>query len=255
LNVATSYLRRRPGHAGALALDVLAREALGDAKGVESMLDHRRFVTQRTLPVPEGFADLSAFNLALSGIAANHPTLHQAPLRHATVAGLHSGSLLIDPAGPIESLRGALRLAVDDYCRALPDWPEHPFVGRQPRSSVFDMWCVVMQRGGHQVPHVHPEAWLSGIYYPQLPEVVRSGKNLEGWLAFGEPDRNFPRKLEARVLHLQPREGSLVLFPSYFFHHTIPFNAQGTRISVAFDLVPAAGTALARSRPIKMSTA
>ena len=238
LSVAASYLQQRPGHAGALSLEVLAREALGDADGVQRLLDHDRFVVQRMLPLPEGFADLSSFNLALAAAASTHPTLHWAPLRHATAAGLHSGSLLIDPPDAIESLQQALRVAVEDYCRALPTWPEHPFVARQPKSSVFDMWCVVMQRGGHQIPHMHPEAWISGVYYPQLPEVVRSGKGFEGWLAFGEPDRNFPRRLEPRVLHVQPQEGFLVLFPSYFFHRTIPFDAEGTRISVAFDLIP-----------------
>ena len=30
----------------------------------------------------------------------------------------------------------------------------------------------------------------------------------------------------------------MVLFPSYFFHCTIPFAAAGTRISVAFDVIP-----------------
>ena len=27
--------------------------------------------------------------------------------------------------------------------------------------------------------------------------------------------------------------------PSYFYHHTVPFEADGTRISIAFDLMPA----------------
>jgi hypothetical protein len=30
----------------------------------------------------------------------------------------------------------------------------------------------------------------------------------------------------------------MVLFPSYFFHRTIPFSAPGTRISIAFDVLP-----------------
>ena len=58
----------------------------------------------------------------------------------------------------------------------------------------------------------------------------------------------FPSRLPAPVLRVRPVEGLLVLFPSYFYHRTIPFGGDGpfdsggTRISVAFDFVPAAST-------------
>jgi len=238
LGVATAFLRQRPGHAGALSVEVLARLALGDGSGAERLLDYERFVVQRRLPVPDGFADLESFNAELAAVASTHPTLHHAPFRHATAAGLHSGSLLIDPLEPIQALQRALRVAVDDYSRALPDSPEHPFVSQKPKSWVLDVWCVVMDRGGHQIPHIHPQAWLSGAYYPALPEAFRSGRGPEGWFSFGEADRDFPRQVESRAVYVRPEEGLLVLFPSYFFHRTIPFDAEGKRISVAFDIVP-----------------
>jgi len=238
--VAGSYLARRPGHAGALALEGLARVAMGDEAG-GGLLDYDRFVVRRSLPVPEGFPDLPSFNIALAGTARTHPTLHRAPLSHATAAGLHSGSLLIDPPLAIKGLQQSLRVAVADYCRALPEWQEHPFVSRRPASAFFDIWCVVMERGGHQIPHIHPEAWLSGVYYPQLPAAVRTGYGPEGWLAFGEADHDYPRRVEPRIVQLRPEEGLLVLFPSYFYHRTVPFDAEGTRISVAFDLIPTDG--------------
>jgi hypothetical protein len=101
------------------------------------------------------------------------------------------------------------------------------------------MWCVVLQSGGHQIPHIHPEAWLSGVYYPQVPEAIRTGAGPEGWLEFGYAERPFPSLLEPRIVRIRPAEGLLVMFPSYFYHRTVPFEADGTRISVAFDLVPA----------------
>ena len=30
----------------------------------------------------------------------------------------------------------------------------------------------------------------------------------------------------------------MLLFPSYLYHHTIPFESAGTRISIAFDVLP-----------------
>jgi hypothetical protein len=34
-----------------------------------------------------------------------------------------------------------------------------------------------------------------------------------------------------------PYEGLMVLFPSYFYHRTIPFEGDSARISLAFDVV------------------
>lgn len=238
LRLADAFLKGRPGHAGALSVKALALLALGDEAAASRLLDYDRWVTRRRLPVPDGFADLRSFNVALATAAASHPTLHRAPLRHATAAGLHSGSLMIAPAGPLLALQQTIRLVTDEYRTQLPAWPDHPHVSAQPKSTTLEMWCVVMQSGAHQVPHVHPDAWLSGVYYPQVPEAVSLGAGPGGWLAFGEPDRRFPGRERGQRFTLRPEEGLLVLFPSYFFHHTIPFEAEGTRISVAFDLVP-----------------
>ena len=238
LIVGQAYLRRRPGHAGALALEALSRLALGDADGAGRLLDYDRFLSTRTLSLPEGFADLATFNAALAAHAAAHPTLLPSPPSHATAGGLHSGSLLVEPRGPVAAFERALWAAISDYLRALPDLPAHPFVASRPRAPFIDMWCVVLQRGGHQIPHIHQEAWLSGVYYPQLPAAVSAGDGPAGWLELGDADRPFPRRLEPRVMRVRPVEGLLVLFPSYFYHRTLPFEGDGTRISVAFDLVP-----------------
>ena len=238
-HVARSFLAHRPDHAGALSLEALARTALGDEVSANRLLDYERFLMRRTLPLPDGYADLASFNRELAAVAAAHPSLHRAPLRHATAQGLHSGSLLIEPPRVIQGLQRALAKAVEEYCRGLPDLPAHPFAGRRPNAGAMDLWCVVMQRGGYQVPHIHPDSWLSGAYYPLVPDAVRSGAGPDGWLAFGEPDRAFPSKLAPRVVEVKVEEGLLLLFPSYFFHRTIPFDADGTRISVAFDVIPA----------------
>jgi hypothetical protein len=38
-----------------------------------------------------------------------------------------------------------------------------------------------------------------------------------------------------------PRAGRMLLFPSYVYHHTIPFHDSENRISFAFDVVPLKG--------------
>ncbi len=38
----------------------------------------------------------------------------------------------------------------------------------------------------------------------------------------------------------QPEEGLMLLFPSYFYHRTVPFEAAEERISISFDVKPKA---------------
>jgi uncharacterized protein (TIGR02466 family) len=235
--VARAYLRLRPGHAGALAAETLARSALGDSASVERLLDYERLLARVELAPPEGYPDVSTFNRELAAHVTSHHTLVRSPASHATKDGLHSGSLLVSPRGPVAALERALHAAVAAYLRALPEAPDHPFSTSRPRAAFFNVWGVVLERGGHQTPHIHPSAWLSGVYYPEVPDAISGGEGLEGVLEFGGVDRPFPGPLAERTLSVRPHAGLLVLFPSYFYHRTIPFEAGGTRVSVAFDVV------------------
>ena len=44
---------------------------------------------------------------------------------------------------------------------------------------------------------------------------------------------------ETQTRHtVRPQPGMLVLFPSYFWHGTVPFKSDQPRLTVAFDAVP-----------------
>lgn len=95
-----------------------------------------------------------------------------------------------------------------------------------------------MSTGGHQEPHIHHTAWLSGVYYARLPESVRPDDPMRsGWIEFGQPPPRYPCECEYPLESICPREGMLVLFPSYLFHRTIPFPSDEIRISFAFDVI------------------
>ena len=38
---------------------------------------------------------------------------------------------------------------------------------------------------GYQTAHIHPDAWLSGVYYAQVPAAAET-KGHDGWIAFAE---------------------------------------------------------------------
>src|SRR5215510_15997422 len=87
-----------------------------------------------------------------------------------------------------------------------------------------------MEGQGYQTPHIHPQAWLSGVYYASVPADIATAADRAGWIEFGEPlaDYRFTAKPELRLI--QPEEGLMLLFPSYFYHRTLPFSAGGTRV-------------------------
>ncbi len=87
-------------------------------------------------------------------------------------------------------------------------------------------------------PHVHYDSHVSAVYYPKVPHEMRGDGATPGFLEFGGGQARFPCRRTPPARAVRPREGMLLLFPSYFYHRTVPFNANESRISIAFDTTP-----------------
>jgi hypothetical protein len=78
------------------------------------------------------------------------------------------------------------------------------------------------------------------VYYPKIPAVITADDpDHAGWIEFGRPPEDFYASVEPDVRLINPEEGLMVLFPSYFYHRTIPYESDDVRISVAFDVLAA----------------
>ena len=239
LGVCDAFLEHDPGNTALLAFRALVLSDLGDQAAARNLIDFDRFLQPVTIAPPAGYDSLAAFNAALCDHVLAHPTLTFAPQSHATREGRHSGELLSEPRGPVAALEEAIREAADAYRTTAGRDPGHPFLARPPETLTLSVWGVVMQRSGHQIPHIHPAAWLSGVYYASLPDVVgEGGSDKAGWIEFGRPPDHFHNRTTPETCSIRPEPGLMVLFPSYFYHHTVPFEADGTRVSIAFDLMP-----------------
>lgn len=237
--VCEEFLAGDAGNTLLLAYKAAALTELGRHEDARALLGIDRFVRPRRIAPPADYADVAAFNEALAAHVLAHPTLVYAPSRHATRFGRHTGELLDEAKGPIVDLEAVIRDAVADYIAAMAEEAGHPFPQARPRKWRLTAWAVVMDSQGHQVPHIHPSGWLSGVYYVQLPEVIAADRNdRAGWIEFGRPGDEVPVRREAEVSLLRPEAGKLILFPSYLYHRTIPFEAARQRISIAFDVLP-----------------
>lgn len=242
LAVSNEFLDKHAGDTAMLAFKIIALRDCGDEDGARALANMEKLVRPTELEVPEQFDDRSDFNAALARHICAHPSLVDAPASHATRAGKHSGELLVEPKGPMEAWEKSLREAIEAYRSALPEDSSHPFVISMPARYRLTAWSVVLESQGHQIPHIHPSAWMSGVYYVALPEAVAtSGDDTQGWIEFGQPPDHFHGSVEPELKLVKPCEGLLVLFPSYLYHRTIPFDAPGQRISIAFDVLPYRG--------------
>ena len=234
-----AYLTGHPGDVSLTAWRAILHREMGEAHAARRLVDFDRFLTPVRLEAPAGFDGMDAFNDALAEHAIGHPSLVTAPTRHATRLGKHSGELLAEPKGPVAELEGKIREAVEAYMAALPAGPAHPFLDSRPKRFGLAAWCVILEGPGHQVPHIHPRAWLSGVYYVRVPAVVAQlGRDHAGWIEFGRPPDHFHLAAEPELEYVRPEPGLMLLFPSYFYHRTVPAEAPGTRISIAFDVLP-----------------
>ncbi|MDH3640748.1 MAG: putative 2OG-Fe(II) oxygenase [Gammaproteobacteria bacterium] len=201
------------------------------------LLNFDDYVKAYPFEVPDGYPGIEAFNAALARHIKTHPTLQGNVM--STEHGKHTGELLVDPKGPMEAMEQRIHEAIVWYIKNLPDDPGHPTVRWVPRAWKLTSWGVVMFDRGHERAHIHPNGWLSGVFYLSLPDLISDpSKNHEGWLEFGRPTPDLHVQSELTLRHYQPAYGQMFLFPSYFYHGTIPFRSDQRRICVAFDVEP-----------------
>lgn len=231
-----------PGHTGAIAMKSIALQELGKSEEWCNLVDFDRLIDPQMIDPPKGFSDLDSFNQALCEHCLKHPSLVYEPKNKSTTKGYQTSNMAHDEnKGPVGLLLNLIDDAVRRYQETHPIDPEHPFLAQRPSNWKHDIWCTILGTQGHQASHIHRSAWLSGCYYAKMPNLVTSDSTQQaGWIEFGRNQTTPVTRAEPIVRAYKPEEGMIVLFPSYFYHRTEPFESEDKRISIAFDIVPLA---------------
>lgn len=219
-----------------IAYEAMAFRQIGDPRYHE-LCDYELMVRPFDLETPSGYADMAAFNAALKESLNRLHVLETHPLDQSLRHGSQTTRSLLAVDDPvIKQYLRALEEPIRAYISTMQK-PHHPWSGRKTdRFKLSGCWSVKLKPNGYHVNHLHPAGWISSAYYVSLPEVTKAGQSQEGWIKFGEPRWPTPMCTVEKVV--QPKEGRLVLFPSYMWHGTMPFS-QGERITAPFDVVPA----------------
>jgi uncharacterized protein (TIGR02466 family) len=105
--------------------------------------------------------------------------------------------------------------------------------------EVTGCWANINPRGSGHKSHVHPNNFLSGVYYLKVPPG-------SGTISFHEPrpqaHQFAPRAIEYNAFNsvsqsLPVEEGRLILFPAWLPHSVVPNPSDDVRISVSFNLM------------------
>ena len=210
-----------------------ARAALGDDAGVRRLIDYASFLAVEDLHAPQ---DLNALNAELRREILGHCNIVHPHATRATLGGLRIDDLRTVGTPMVARLVEKIREAVDVYAARTPRGAPNP-LGRHPGGAVtLTIWALLLDAEAHEQWHIHPSGLVSGVYYVDVPEGVEgdAGALELGLLPLGLPDS--PPGWRRIV---RPRVGALVLFPSSYAHRTIATGREGSRISIAFDVVRA----------------
>jgi tetratricopeptide (TPR) repeat protein len=227
----------KPHDQQAIALQGLAWRFLGDPRAGR-LNDHDRFVQCFALqPHPE-WGDAAAFNARLEEALVHLHNTSNHPLEQTLRGGTQTMGELFDRDAPeIQAVRVMIEDAVRAYIAALPSDADHVFLNRKSDGFRFSgSWSVRLRSQGFHLNHLHSEGWISSCYYVALPSAVEQER--QGWITFGETNLGLGAR-EKIASAIRPEVGKLVLFPSYMYHGTIPFDDHGAfRTTIAFDVIP-----------------
>ncbi|HUN70829.1 MAG TPA: tetratricopeptide repeat protein [Steroidobacteraceae bacterium] len=221
-----------------VALQTTALRLLGDERYAQ-LCDYRNLVLPLPIEPPPPWQDVASF---LADLTASLNRLHD-PNGHALLfQSLRRGTettqdLIRSPDAAIRGLFQAFAAPIERYLAHIGQGTDPLRRRNSGRWRFNGSWSVRLRDRGFHMSHVHPRGWISSAFYVELPDVMTDGRTDEGILSFGKPSILTTPALEPEY-SVRPTAGMLVLFPSYFWHGTVPFQSPQPRLTVAFDAVP-----------------
>jgi uncharacterized protein (TIGR02466 family) len=199
---------------------------LGQRAELAKLLDHEAMVKRYQLNVPDNCLPIEMMNQELVTFLSSHSKQQYEPSSHTSKLGSqmhfesHWHPLLQD-------LEIEMKSKIECYL-------EESGIAKAGKQDLFSLhlWANVLSKGGHQISHIHPDAFISGVYYLKVPKSIENDNkenSFQGCLLFSQEESN--------RYYVRPNEGLLVLFPSYFHHETVPLEHQETRVCIAFDVI------------------
>lgn len=236
LGIVRKLRAEEPDEQYLLACEATALRLLSDP-AYASLCDYDKLVRSYDIPAPRGHFTAESFNAALADFLRGQHRTGAHPLDQTLPFGTQTArNLLQAPDTIVKVFMSAVDVAVRDYITRLPDEGPKPLVGRRGKHYRYGgLWSVRLMRDGWKPNHVHDRGWISAVYTAALLPAEKPSNPQNGWLKLGEPNRPPPRCGPERLI--ETKVGQLVLFPSYIWQGTVPFEGD-ERLTAEFTVTP-----------------
>ena len=106
------------------------------------------------------------------------------------------------------------------------------------KQRVVAMWAIINKKNSYNVKHNHQNCYLSSAYYIKKPEnsgdiTFYDPKEVKTY-RFPEVERN--TSYSAESITVKPKEGDLLIFPSYLYHDVGVNLSDEERVVVSFNV-------------------
>lgn len=216
---------------------------LTGTENTDWLVDYTAMIFLSTISVPEDYAHNDNFFARLRETLDDLHHARSQPLEQSLRGGTQTNGFLFRHPNPLlVALKRQLQIEIAQRVAAFPQVPDHPFWSRaSPNAGPDDIkfsgaWSARLRSKGFHTNHIHPTGWLSGVLYVSVPNYTKN-EGLGGNIQFGAPLDELKTNLKPKRF-IEPRVGTLALFPSYMWHGTIPFHTDETRMTIAFDILP-----------------
>tara|TARA_B100001123_G_C15119673_1_gene950814 strand:- start:67 stop:669 length:603 start_codon:yes stop_codon:yes gene_type:complete len=152
-------------------------------------------------------------------------------LKKSNFKGWHSNNFNLNDSKPkefINSIQNPIQELFNDM-----EWD----LAKQ-KIKITSMWSIINMKEALNERHIHGNNYISAAYYVKAPEKCGNIVFYDPRSAptFHHPITKKPNKLNSNSHSIKPKEGLLVLFPSYL-HHSVETNkSEEERIVISFNI-------------------
>ncbi len=152
-------------------------------------------------------------------------------MNKSNILGWHSHPFVLDAEEPkffINSILPAINESMRDM-----SWDSE-----KNKMEITGMWTIINTKSARNERHIHSNNFISAAYYVKAPEnagdiLFHDPREVN---VIRKPNTKQANKLNAQIFNIKPKEGLLVLFPSYL-HHSVNENlSDQERVVISFNI-------------------
>ena len=101
-----------------------------------------------------------------------------------------------------------------------------------------NMWAIINKKNNFNLPHIHPNCYLSAAYYVKTHDDCGRIKFTNPNLASRQRSPLIENKTDFNQngIEINPKEGDLLFFPAYLTHEVLRNNSDEERIVISFNI-------------------